>query len=353
MRNLLIAAFAALLPTLAFAAGPADVATLKAYAAQSLSKCPDQKLTIERVDKEGPIGFIAYLVTQTSSDSSCGRQTTLLYSPLTQQTLLGTVIDLPGDARNVDVRVAERAMEVLKQPLTASVSKFPLPDRLKAVSIYKQTEYGRFAFHGFVDASERFLIVGTRGNLLMPPSKTLIDSLGIQNGVRRGNPKARAQIIELSDFECPTCRRAHMELEPIIEKHLAKVDYIRLDLPLFEHHEWAIPAAMAARAIARVAPKEYWKFVSYVYGNQEEIGKRKSFDEVIREYCQDRDLNWPAVEKIYRSPAERAALLEQVSHAFDIGINSTPTYIVNGQVMGFGPKGAFTIKAVKDAVGAK
>ena len=351
MRNHFIAAFAALVPTLALAA-PADVGTLKSYAAQSLSKCPDQKLTVERVDKESPIGFIAYLVTQTSSDSTCGRQTTLLYSPLTQQTLLGTVIDLPSDARNVEVRVAERAMEVLKQPLTASVSKFPLPDRLKAVSIYKQTEYGKFAFHGFVDASERFLIVGTRGNLLMPPSKTLIDSLGIQNGVRRGNPKAKAQIIELSDFECPTCRRAHLEIEPLIEKRLAKVDYIRLDLPLFEHHEWAMPAALAARAIHKVAPAKYWAFVNYVYENQEQIGKRK-FDDVIKEYCEDRDINWPAVEKVYRSPAERSALLEQVARIFDNGVASTPTYIVNGQIMGFGPEGSFTIKAVKDALGVK
>lgn len=348
----LAAAIALFLPTIAFAATPPDVASLKTYATQSLARCPDQKLTIERVDKESPLGFIPYLVTQTSSDSTCGRQTTLLYSPQTRQILMGSVFDLPTDMRSVDVRVAERAMEVLKQPLTATVAKFPLPDRIKAVSINKQTEYGNFAYHGFVDASEHFLIVGTRGNLLMPPSKTLIDSLGIQNGVRRGNPKAKSQIIELSDFECPTCRRAHLELEPIVEKHLAKVDYIRLDLPLFEHHEWAVPAAMAARALAKVAPKEYWKFVNYVYANQEEIGKRK-FDDVIREYCQDRDINWPAVEKIYRSPAERAALMEQVSHAFDIGINSTPTYIVNGQVMGFGPKGAFTIRAVKDALGVK
>ena len=328
------------------------MAALKDYAVHTLAKCPDQKVTIERVDKAGPIGFIPYMVTQTSSDSTCGRQTTLLYSPLTQQILIGTVIDLPPDSRNVDVRVAERSMEVLKTPLTASVSKFPLPDRLKAASIYKQTPYGPFAYHGFVDASERFLVVGTRGSLLMPPSKSLIDALNLQNGVRRGNPKAKAQIIELSDMECPTCRRAHLELEPIIEKHLAKVDYIRLDLPLFEHHEWALPAAMAGRAIEKVAPKEYWKFVDYVYKNQEEIGKRK-FDDVFREYCQDRDINWPAVEKIYRSPTERAALLEQVARAFDNGIVSTPTYIVNGQIMGFGPKGTFTIKAVKDALGVK
>src|SRR5436853_6622994 len=168
MRNLFVAAFAALLPTLPLAAAPADVGTLKAYAAQSLSKCPDQKLTIERVDKESPLGFIPYLVTQTSSDSTCGRQTTLLYSPQTRQILMGSVFDLPTDMRAVDVRVAERAMEVLKEPLTASVSKFPLPDRIKSVSIYKQTQYGNFAYHGFVDASEHFLVVGTRGNLLMP-----------------------------------------------------------------------------------------------------------------------------------------------------------------------------------------
>src|SRR5207244_851536 len=163
--------------------------------------------TVERVDKDSPSGFIPYLVTQTSSDSTCGRQTTLLYSPLTQQTLLGTVLELPSDARNVDVRVADKAMEVPKQPLTASVAKFPL----------------------------------------RPP------------------PRARAPSTAHSDRECPTCRRAHLEIEPLIEKHLANVDYIRLDLPLFEHHEWALPAAMAARAIHQEAPKEYWKFVNYVY----------------------------------------------------------------------------------------
>ena len=353
MRKLIfVAALAALLPTAVFSA-QADVATLKAYALQSLARCPDQKVTLERADKDGPLGFIAYVITQTSSDSTCGRQTTLLYSPLSQQTLLGTVIELPSDSRNVDVRIADKAMEMLKQPLTATVAKSALPDRLRAVSIYKQTQYGPFAFHGFVDASDRFLIVGSRGNLLMPPSRTLLDALNLQNGVRRGNPKAKSQIIELSDFECPSCRRAHIKLEPLIEKNLSKVDYVRLDLPLFEHHEWALPAALGARAIQKVAPKEYWKYVNWVYSNQEEIGKRKSFDEVLREYCQDRDLNWAAVEKIYRSPAERNALLDQASRAFDNGIASTPTYIVNGQIMGFGPEGKFTEKAIKDALGVK
>jgi len=351
MRKILVAAIAALLPTLASAA-PADIAALKAYALRALPRCSENKVTIEALDKAGPIGFLPYMVTQTSSDATCGKQTVLLYSPTTQQILLGSVFDLAPDARSVDVRAAERAMELLKVPFTATAAKFPLPDRIRAVSIFKQTQYGPFAYHGFVDASERYLVIGTRGSLLIPPSKTLLDALALQNAVRRGNAKARTQIIELSDFECPTCRRAHLKVEPLIEKNLSKVDYYRLDLPLFEHHEWAVPAAMAARAIHKVAPAKYWAFVNYVYENQEQIGKRK-FDDVIKEYCEDRDINWPAVEKVYRSPAERSALLEQVARIFDNGVVSTPTYIVNGQIMGFGPEGSFTIKAVKDALGVK
>ena len=57
-------------------------------------------------------------------------------------------------------------------------------------------------------------------------------------------------------------------------------------------------------------------------------------------------------QKIYSSKTERQALLDQVSRAFAAGIASTPTFIVNGQIMGFGPDGAFTIDAIKSAVGA-
>src|ERR1043165_8665519 len=180
MRNLLVAAIGRF-PATCLSAAPADTAEVKDDAGPAVPQCADQKVTLEAVDKAGPIGFLPYILTQTSSDSTCGRQTTLLYSPLSQQALIGTVIDLPPDARNVDVRVAERAMEMLKTPLTATVAKFPLPDRLKATAIFKQTEYGPFAYHGFVDASERFLIVGTRGSLLMPPSKTLLARLPLQN----------------------------------------------------------------------------------------------------------------------------------------------------------------------------
>ncbi|HVG25890.1 MAG TPA: thioredoxin domain-containing protein, partial [Thermoanaerobaculia bacterium] len=209
-----------------------------------------------------------------------------------------------------------------------------------------------FAYNGFVDASEQFLIVGFRGLLTADPTKTLREALAVSNGARRGNANAKVEIIEISDFQCPTCARAHQKIEPLLSKNLSKVNYVRLDLPLFEHHQWALNAALAARALQRVAPAKYWSYVDYVFTNQEQIGQRK-IDDVVKDWMEDNDVDWPAVEKIYTSKSERQALLDQVSRAFAVGIVATPTFIVNGQIMGFGPDGTFTFDAISNAIGAK
>jgi protein-disulfide isomerase len=326
-----------------------QTASLRNYAAKVLPRCPGGVITLEPVDSPGPVNFKSYVATVRSDDKYCGTQKYLLYSPSSQQVLIGSVIPVPNDGRPTYIRLGEKASEILNQKVKAIVAPFPLQDGLKAVSISRDTQYGTFSYSAFVDSSEQFLMVGFRGSLLNDPAKTLRESLGTAAGARRGTGKA--EIIELSDFQCPTCASAHEKVEPFIQKNLGKMNYTRIDLPLFEHHEWSVPAAMGARAIQRVAPAKYWAYVDYVFKNQETIGKRK-FDDVIKEFAEDNDLDWAALSKIYNSKPERQALLDQVSRAFAAGIASTPTYIVNGQIMGFGPEGSFTIEAIRNAVGA-
>lgn len=326
-----------------------QLAPLKTYAAKSLSRCPDGIMTLEKV-AGGPQSFQAYSVTIRSSDQYCGTQKYLLYSPKTQAVIIGAVVPLPEDGRPTAARVTDQASQLLGKKSTATVAPFPLQDGLKAVTISHDTPFGPFSMHGFVDAAEKFLIVGSRGNLKTDPAQTLREAIGAANAVRKGNSGAKVEILELSDFQCPTCARAHKSVDPIIEKNLSKVNYGRLDLPLFEHHNWAIQAAMAARAIQRVAPKKYWAYVDYVFANQEEIGKQ-NFDKFLSDYLEDHDIDKAAVQKIYASKAERQALLDQVSRVFSVGVAATPTYIVNGQMMGFGPEGQFTIDAIKKELG--
>jgi protein-disulfide isomerase len=323
---------------------------LKSYASKIMPRCPGGVLSVDPVSAEGPQNFLVYTVSMRSTDKYCGGQKYLLHSPKTNQILVGSVISLPQDGRPTNARIASESTRVLGKEVIASLAPFPLPDGLKAVTITRQTPYGPFSYHGFVDQSENFLIVGSRGNLLNDPAQGLRDALGAKGAVRKGNTSAKVEIIELSDFQCPTCARAHDKVDPIIQKNLSKVNYARLDLPLFEHHEWAIPAAMGARAIQRVAPAKYWAYVDYVFKNQENISKQP-FDKFFKDYVEDNDLDWKAVERIYASRTERQQLLDQVSKAFSVGISATPTFIVNGQIMGFGPDGSYTIDAIKSALG--
>jgi protein-disulfide isomerase len=356
MKRALLATVLALLPLCALAQrAPTLSNALTDFATRALPKCPDQKVSVTPFGQPGgPSGFTVFVLTQESSDPSCQRKTYMLHSPRTGQILTGTIFTLEPDGRPVTARIAAVASAALKEPVVATVAPFPLPDGIHAVSIVKQSKSagGGFTYHGFLDESNSYLIVGTRGNLNSDPGKTLIESIGLAGATHRGNPKAKVQIIELSDFECPTCAKAHKKVEPIISKNLDKVDYYRLDLPLFEHHEWALAAALGARALSKVAPSKYWAYGNFVFENQETIGKQQ-FDKVLQNFFEDNDVNWKAVEKIYRSPVEKKALIDQVSRAFDNGILSTPTYIINGQILGFGPEGTFTIEAIKKAMGVK
>lgn len=355
MKRALTATVLALLPFCVLAQrAPTLNAALTNFATRSLAKCPEAKITVAPVGQEGPRGFVLYQLSQESSDPSCQRKTYMLHSPVSGQVVIGTIFTLPEDARPVQARIAEVGSNALKEPVTAVVAPFPLPDGLRAVSIIKKSKAagGGFTYRGFVDSSNSYLIVGTRGNLNVDPGRAIVDSIGLTGATRRGNPKSKVQIIELSDFECPTCAKAHKKVEPIIARNLDKVDYYRLDLPLFEHHEWALDAALGARALSKVAPGKYWNYVNFVFENQETIGK-EPFDKFFKNFVEDNDINWKAVEKIYKSPAEKKALIDQVSRAFDNGILSTPTYIINGQVIGFGPEGQFTIDAIKSALGVK
>jgi protein-disulfide isomerase len=349
-RALLAFSIAILVASTVSAQSRDPYANLKSYAARVLPRCPNGTITLEPLNAAVK-NFSAFQITLRSSDKYCGAQKYLLFSPTTQQVLIGSVIELPPSNKPINTRVAEEASRILKKQMTATVAPFPLPDGLKAATISRATPYGAFAYHAFVDAAEQFLLVGTRGSLKTDPLEMIRTGLGVSTAARRGKKDAKVEILELSDFQCPTCAHAHEKIEPIIQQNLGKVTYVRIDLPLFENHEWAVPAAAGARAIQKVAPTKYWQYVDYVFKNQEQISKRP-FDTVIQEFAEDNDIDWAAVKAIYASKSERQAILDQVSKAYSLGIASTPTFVVNGQIMGFGPEGEFTIAAIKNAIGA-
>src|SRR5205823_10151178 len=136
MKRALTATVLALIPFCVLAQrAPTLNGALTNFATRSLAKCPEAKITIDPVGREGPRGFVLYQLSQESSDPSCQRKTYMLHSPVSGQVVIGTIFTLPDDARPVPARIAEVASAALKEPITAAVAPFPLPDGLHAVSM--------------------------------------------------------------------------------------------------------------------------------------------------------------------------------------------------------------------------
>lgn len=311
---------------------------LQIYLERAFPLCPGSEVQVEQMRVAGPHGFVPYRVRFTSGDKACGRETFALLSPASGQVILADLFPLPSDGRPVEARIGEIVQRLMKQPVRVTVSSAILEDGLREVAMTRDLKEGAFDLHGYLDASQSFLIVGRRGNLKGDPRMDLQTHLGTYRPPQRGKGDATIRIMELSDFQCPTCKAAHDMLEGIIEKNLGRVSYSRIDLPIFENHDWSLSAAAAARAIQRVSPQHYWQFVDYVFDNQSVI-KRANIDILVQDFVEANEIDLKKFNAVYRSPNERKAIIDQVERLFDIGVFATPTYIVNGQEVFYGQGG--------------
>lgn len=322
---------------LAFVAAPllgADVnnPALIKYANQALPQCPNSRIKLSTVEKAAPKGFNLYGLEQTSSDERCGTRTFMLHAPASGQVIFGVVYEMKPDYRPLATRVAEMASQLLRRPAKVEIEPYSLPDGLMSVRIVKSTERGDLRYQAFVDREATSLIVGRRGFLKTDPRQSLLANIGAENAMTRGNKDAKIRILELSDFQCPTCSRAHEVMEKFFAKNKNAISYSRLDLPLIENHDWTLQASLAARAIQKVAPAKYWKYVDYIFSNQGEINAG-NVERFIKDFAEDNEIDWKKLEPSYRSAAEKKALIEQASRMLDNQIFGTPTFIVNGQAI--------------------
>lgn len=349
-RAVVAASFFLIATTAAFAA--VDPAVDR-YVKRSLPVCPGSNVNLQSVGTQGPTGFETFRVQQQSSEEGCGRTGWALVSRTSNDIVFGDVLQLPKTTGPIDKRLQQFAFNLLKKNVTVTVGKTPVgSDGLRTVTITSTSRYGPFEYHGFVDAGERFLIIGRRGNIKGDAGDQLVAALNAAEAATRGNAMGRIRVLELSDFQCPTCARAHSALEPFFKKNLAKISYSRLDLPLFESHDWSFQAALAARAIQKVAPTKYWSFVDYIFTSQASL-TAANVNSKIKEFTEDNDIDFTKFAALFNSQVEKKKLLAQVSRSYDNGILGTPTFIVNGQPVYYGENGAHLKNYLEKLVNAK
>lgn len=147
----------------------------------------------------------------------------------------------------------------------------------------------------------------------------------------QGNPDAQITIIEYSDFQCPACVYFHALMEDVVAEFGNHIKFAYRHFPLKSIHDKAALAAQAAEAAG--IQNKFWEMYKEVFDNQtiwSSMSPEDAENEFIK-YAADLNLDQKQfIDDLHSSKVE--ALVEaEYKSAIEGGINSTPTFFMNGE----------------------
>jgi protein-disulfide isomerase len=145
----------------------------------------------------------------------------------------------------------------------------------------------------------------------------------------KGNETALVTMVEYGDFQCPACG-AYFSL---VEKVLAdmgpnKVRFVFRHFPLMQHAN-AVPAAEASEAAG--AQGKFWEMYKMIYENQKVWSESTNAKSIFEGYAKTLGLDMSKYVADLDSEAIRAVIKNNYEGGIKAGINSTPTFFINGE----------------------
>jgi protein-disulfide isomerase len=145
------------------------------------------------------------------------------------------------------------------------------------------------------------------------------------NGPVKGNASAKVTILEISDFQCPYCKRVEDTMKEVMKNHGDKVKVTWRNLPLPMHADAPLAAQAAQEAFKQKGSDGFWKMHDIMFENQQEL-KRES----LEKYAQQIGLDMGKFKAALDSQSHKAEVDADAKVANDAGISGTPAFIING-----------------------
>ena len=148
-----------------------------------------------------------------------------------------------------------------------------------------------------------------------------------------GADSADVWLVEISDFQCPFCRRWHDETWPVIRREYVesgrvRFAYLNLPLPNHAHAREAAETALCAGLQGR-----YWEMHDALFDTQARWSRLESatatFDSLAARTVPDAR----ALRACVRDGRTRPLVQADYDRAVSAGVRSTPTFIAGGRLI--------------------
>lgn len=143
------------------------------------------------------------------------------------------------------------------------------------------------------------------------------------------------EIAEMADFQCPACKMAGMALRTFVMKHKDKVrlTYHHFPLdgscnPFAPNGGHRLSCAAAKGSMCAANQGKFWEFHDNVFDKQESLTEGS-----FAEFAKAIGLDMGAYEACLKDPATETALQKNMQLGETIGLQSTPTIVINGRKM--------------------
>lgn len=141
-------------------------------------------------------------------------------------------------------------------------------------------------------------------------------------------PSPQVTVVEFSDMQCPACKRAWVELKPILEK--LPVAHVSAHFPLVSNHPWAFRAAVAGVCFAQGNPALLPRFKDFMFAQQGEI-KLETVDEAVFAFAQQNGLGESQLRACYMRESAVDTVLAHLALGYRLGVMGTPSYFAGGE----------------------
>jgi protein-disulfide isomerase len=150
----------------------------------------------------------------------------------------------------------------------------------------------------------------------------------------KGSPKAPVTVYEMSDFQCPYCKRFAQETFPQIERSYikpGKVRWVFINFPLTSVHAHA--AAAGELALCSAKQDGFWPMHDLLFEYQESWAPLKEAGPFFLSLADSAGLSKKALLTCLQAPETREALKAEAEGSQRSGATSTPTFYIEGGLM--------------------
>lgn len=153
----------------------------------------------------------------------------------------------------------------------------------------------------------------------------------------------KVTLVEFGDFQCPACGASHPVVTQLLAEDKGNMNFVFRNFPLPMHGN-ANVAAQAAEAAGDQG--KYFEMHDLLYENQKEWSESKNaLSDHFLGYAKQLKLDVDKFEKDVKDKKFSSKIDKDQADGNALGVNSTPTFFINGQLQAGGlPYDQFKLK---------